>query len=235
MLRFVGSASLEPTGEAQERWKRYALDSAVESLPPTDGLLEVQWRTIPPDELAAYLGCVTLVEADFLGPVFAGIEVTLHYEDALLALQSPVRRALAETAWLCGGPVISVDDHEVRHAIDLVTFPAEELAAPQNFGRGVLLWLPSCERYHAHIDAAVRATLAQASLNVDYLHSTGRRDEVTLYLERYPTETKFWQILFATRPSTAERLRGYEFRAIAYARDLPEDIQFWKSLSSSSS
>ena len=35
-----------------------------------------------------------------------------------------------------------------------------------------------------HIDAAVRAMLAQASLNVDYLYSMARRDEVTLYLER---------------------------------------------------
>lgn len=228
-FRLTGSDAIASPRERREELERRELLDIEGRLPPDNDSLNVRSRRLDPEALAAYLDPVSLVEADFLGPVCAGIEVTLCHGNALVDIDRAVMAALADTAWACGGPVIRVHDRAVRHPIDLVTFAAEALAEPPCFGQDVLLRLPHCRAYEAHVRAAVRATLEQAGTNVGYLYSTGRKDHVKLCFDRYPErrQATLWQKLFARRPSAAESLRGYAFRAIAYVKPLADDRPFW--------
>ncbi|MCY1013837.1 hypothetical protein OV079_51600 [Nannocystis pusilla] len=163
--------------------------------------------------------------------MFAGFEVKLTYGDDLVNIDRSVMAALARTVWECGGPVIRVEDGEVRHGIDRVIFPAEVLAEQPCFGENVLLRLPLCDAYHAHVSAAVHKTLVQSGVKASYLLSTGRKEHVKLCFAPYPERPglSFWRRLFTREPTVAELLRGYEFTVIAHDPDLAYDRPFWHS------
>ncbi|MCY1013836.1 hypothetical protein OV079_51595 [Nannocystis pusilla] len=235
-LRLTGVSAVTSTAADREEWERETLWMAERQLPDSDPDddeygLQIRTRRLGLEELAEHLAPITLVEADFLGPVFAGFEVSLTYRYALADINRHVTAALSRSAWECGGPVIRVEDGEVRHGIDRVTFPAEVLAEQPCFGENVLLRLPLCDAYHAHVSAAVHETLVQSGVKASYLLSTGRKEHVKLCFDRYPErpDLSFWRRLFTREPTVAELLRGHEFTVIAHDPDLAHDGPFWRS------
>jgi hypothetical protein len=224
LLRSTGSYAIS----SPDKYHPLELIGAEDCLPRGIEGLDVQVRRLEPAALAAYAQQVTVIEANFLGPIFAGLEVTLRCGEWTV-VNDDIITALAWTAWICGGPVIRTEDGAVRQSIDLVRFDAEKLCSSPCFGQDILLRLPHCELYEAHVRAAVQATLEQAGVRISYMYSTGRKDHVKLCFERYPhgVRTSLWRAMFEHTPTSAERLRGHEFRAVAYVKQLVDDRGFW--------
>lgn len=201
--------------------------------------LDVRVRHLDGDAVAVHAEAVETIDTDFLGPVFAGMEVMLSWPyDAVFGdavFDDAVMAALARTAWACSGPVICLDDGAVRQSIDFVSFATERLFEACCFGENILLRLPHCERYEAHVRTAVQAMLADAGVNVLYQYSTGRKDHVKLCFDNFPnnyraTLSSIWQALIGKSkapPLAKTILRGHELRVVAYVKELATDKAFW--------
>lgn len=223
------------TGELEiaspERFHPLAASGAEDLLPRDVYGLDIRVRQLDADAIAAHhIERLEIVDVDFLGPVFAGMEVTLRWTDDA-DFDGRVMAALAMTAWVCAGPVICLDDGAVRQSIEFVTFPAERLFEGPCFGENILLRLPHCERYEAHVHAAVQAMLTDAGVNVLYAYSTGRKDHVKLCFNSFAGTERptLWQALFGKGPARSiDCLRGKALRVVAYREQLAVDEMFWR-------
>ncbi|NVB39307.1 hypothetical protein G6O69_15800 [Pseudenhygromyxa sp. WMMC2535] len=204
------------TDDVVDRVEAESLIDVAERFPDEDPSATITHRRLSDAELARWTSAVAVPEAPFLGPVFAGFEVELEHDE--IGAHVRVIEALADAARAASGTVIRVEDGELRHAIDRVSFAAEELVADSCFGEGRLLRLPHDETYEAHVREAVARTFAEAAVAVDYVYSTGGGDHVKLCFGRH---------FGRQRLDLARRLRGHELQVFAEALGL-EDRSFWR-------
>lgn len=225
---FTFRNTLPPDLIPSSRAEALVREGAKGGLPRHMVELGLEWRDLDLDVVAPLLAGASIVEAEFLGPVFGAMEVSITCSDDCVHRRAA--EALTLAAMTAGGPVIRVSDGALRHPIKCETFPAEDLAEQPCFGRTLLLSLTNSELYQAHVEAAVKATLDAAKVVVDYMYNTFDKENVQLCFDEYPRgqHPSVWQWLSKSDPpTTAERLRGHEFRVIAYSRTLAGDEEFW--------